>query len=89
MFQILCINAFSAYVFAPASALIMSLNRYGLPVLPIALISLAINLVGNYLLIPLYGGIGTSIATTISQIALNVMMTVVVFRVGAKSIKLG
>ena len=88
MFQILCINAFSAYVFAPASALIMSLNRYGLQ-FAIALISLAINLVGNYLLIPLYGGIGTSIATTISQIALNVMMTVVVFRVGAKSIKLG
>lgn len=88
MFQILCINAFSAYVFAPASALIMSLNRYGLQ-FAIALISLAINLVGNYLLIPLYGGIGTSIATTISQIALNVMMTVVVFRIGAKSIKLG
>lgn len=88
MFQILCINAFSAYIFAPASALIMSLNRYGLQ-FAIAIISLAINLVGNYLLIPLYGGIGTSIATTISQIALNVMMTVVVFRVGAKSIKLG
>lgn len=88
MFQILCINAFSAYVFAPASALIMSLNHCGLQ-FAIALISLAINLVGNYLLIPLYGGIGTSIATTISQIALNVMMTVVVFRVGAKSIKLG
>lgn len=66
----------------------MSLNRCGLQ-FAIALISLAINLVGNYLLIPLYGGIGTSIVTTISQIALNVMMTVVVFRVGAKSIKLG
>lgn len=88
MFQILCINALSAYAFAPASALIMSLNRYGLQ-FAIAVASLAINLVGNYLLIPLYGGVGTSIATTISQIALNTMMTVVVFKVGAKNMKLG
>lgn len=83
MFQVLCINALSAYIFAPASALIMSLNRYGLQ-FAIAVLSLAINLLGNYLLIPLYGGLGTSIATTVSQIALNTMMTVVVFKVGAR-----
>ncbi len=88
MFQILCINALSAYVFAPASALIMSLNRYGLQFV-ISIISLAINLAGNYLLIPLYGGVGTSVATTVSQIALNVMMTIVVFKVGARNVKLG
>lgn len=88
MFQILCINALSAYIFAPASALIMSLNRYGLQ-FAIAIMSLVINLTGNYFLIPLYGGIGTSIATTLSQVALNTMMTVVVFRAGAKSMKIG
>lgn len=83
MFQILCINAFSAYIFAPASALIMSLNRYGIQFV-ISLISLVVNLIGNSLLIPLLGGFGTSIATTVSQVVLNVMMTIVVFRVGAR-----
>lgn len=83
MFQILCINAFSAYIFAPASALIMSLNRYGMQFV-ISLISLAINLIGNSLLIPQLGGFGTSIATTVSQVVLNVMMTIVVFRAGAR-----
>lgn len=84
MFQILCVNAFSAYIFAPASALIMSLNRYGLQ-FAIAVISLAVNLVGNLLLIPQFGGIGTAIATTVSQVLLNVMMTVVVFRATGKN----
>lgn len=84
MFQILCINAFSAYLFAPASALIMSLNRYGLQ-FAIAVVSLAINLGGNCLLIPLCGGVGASVATTVSQVFLNIAMTVVVFRVGAKA----
>lgn len=88
MFQILCVNALSAYIFAPASALIMSLNRYGLQ-FAIAVASLAINLLGNYLHIPLFGGVGTSIATTVSQIALNAMMTAVVFKVGAREIKAG
>lgn len=83
MFQVLCINAFSAYVFAPASALIMSLNRYGLQFL-ISVVSLVINLLGNFLLIPQFGGLGAAIATTVSQIALNAMMTVVVFRASAK-----
>lgn len=86
MFQILCVNALSAYVFAPASALIMSLNRYGLQ-FAISVASLAINLIGNYLLIPQFGGLGTAIATTVSQVALNAMMMVVVFRVGAKGTK--
>lgn len=86
MFQILCVNALSAYVFAPASALIMSLNRYGLQ-FAISVASLAINLIGNYLLIPQFGGLGTAIATTVSQVALNAMMMMVVFRVGAKGAK--
>lgn len=83
MFQVLCVNALSAYVFAPASALIMSLNRYGVQFV-VALASLAINLIGNVLLIPLLGGLGTAIATTLSQIVLNVGMTAVVFWIGLK-----
>lgn len=85
MFQVLCVNAYSAYVFAPASALIMSLNRYGLQFI-ISLGSLVINLFGNMLLIPLLGGVGTAIATTISQVILNVLMTIVVFGIGNKQL---
>lgn len=84
MFQILCINAYSAYLFAPASALIMSLNRYGTQ-FGISVVALVVNLVGNCLLIPQLGGVGTAIATTASQVLLNVMMTVVVFKAASKN----
>lgn len=81
IFQILCVSAFFAYLLAPASALIMSLNRYRLQ-FGISLIALAVNVGGNYLLIPLVGGLGSAIATTVSQLLLNLLMTVVVFRYG-------
>lgn len=84
MFQVLCVNALSAYIFAPSSALIMSLNRYGIQ-FGIALVSLAINLIGNVLWIPLFGGLGTAIATTLSQVVLNVGMTAAVFWIGKTS----
>ena len=82
-FQILSLSAFFAYFLAPSSALIMSLNRYRLQ-FGIAIISLAINLIGNMLLIPQMGSAGTAIATTLSQLVLNILMTMVVFRVGSK-----
>lgn len=84
VFQILCVSAFFAYLLAPSSALIMSLNRYRLQ-FGISLIALAVNLVGNYLLIPLMGASGSAIATTVSQLLLNLLMTVVVFRYGVNA----
>ena len=87
-FQILCVSAFFAYLLAPSSALIMSLNRYRLQ-FGISVLALAINLVGNYLLIPPLGSAGTAIATTVSQLMLNILMTVVVFRAGALNGKKG
>lgn len=82
-FQILSLSAFSAYLFAPSSALIMSLNRYRLQ-FGIALVALAINLIGNMLLIPQMGSAGTAVATTLSQFVLNVLMTAAVFKAGSK-----
>lgn len=82
VFQILCVSAFVAYLLAPSSALIMSLNRYKTQ-FAISVVALSINLIGNYLLIPRMGASGTAVTTTISQIVLNLLMTVVVFRVGS------
>lgn len=80
-FQILCVGALFAYLLAPSSALIMSLNRYKTQ-LSIGVLALAINVLGNYVLIPPLGASGTAIATVSSQIVLNLLMTVVVFWVG-------
>lgn len=79
-FQILCVSAYFAYLLAPSSALIMSLNRYRLQ-FRISVFALGVNLAGNWLLIPVFGSSGAAIATTVSQLVLNVLMTVVVFRV--------
>lgn len=78
VFDILCVSAFFAYVLAPSVSLVMSLGRYREQFL-LALLALAVNTAGNWLLIPGWGAVGVAISTTVSQFILNASMTFLVF----------
>ena len=56
----------------------MSLGRYREQFL-LALLALAVNTAGNWLLIPGWGAVGVAISTTVSQFILNASMTFLVF----------
>ena len=79
VFLVLCFCAAFAYIFAPATSLIMSIGKYKMQFVT-AVIAMLINIIGNYILIPKWGAVGAALTTTISHLFFNGTLTLLIFR---------
>ncbi len=77
-FNILVIGVFISYLFAPNVSVMMSGKRYK-ELCVLALLSFAINCLLCFVLIPHYGAIGAAIAVVVSNAALNIISTLIIF----------
>lgn len=79
IFRVLLVSVGISYLTAPNVGLMMSGNRQKMMCL-IAFAALVVNLVGNYLFIPTYGGTAAAFTTVISQSILNVSCTLIIIK---------
>lgn len=74
IFNILVIGAGLSYITAPNVGIMMASGKHKTMCL-FALLAFLVNLVGNYLFIPIYGALAAAITTVISQMILNLACT--------------